>query len=192
MKKILSLLMFMTIILALLSGCTTRGSNESVNESIAAMPTSLVTNSSTTPVAEADSTTAFIAQTVDPQEATNDNEIAPEVDIDLTVLSSTMIFGEVFNMTMEPDSYIGKTVKMRGQYSASYLEEGDKLYHFVVILDATACCAQGLEFVWTGDHVYPEDYPVNKSLIEIIGVWEKYEEDGQVWYRIRTEEIIVF
>ncbi|HHU07532.1 MAG TPA: hypothetical protein GXZ59_04220, partial [Clostridiaceae bacterium] len=146
----------------------------------------------TTPVAEADSTTAFIAQTVDPQEATNDNEIAPEVDIDLTVLSSTMIFGEVFNMTMEPDSYIGKTVKMRGQYSASYLEEGDKLYHFVVILDATACCAQGLEFVWTGDHVYPEDYPVNKSLIEIIGVWEKYEEDGQVWYRIRTEEIIVF
>lgn len=113
----------------------------------------------------------------------------PPVDVDLTVLSSTMVYGEVFQMMMEPHAYLGKTIKMRGLYSASYHEPTEQYYHFVVIQDATACCAQGLEFFWMGEHVYPDDYPQDGSELEVTGVWERYEEDGQLWYRIKTDAL---
>lgn len=111
------------------------------------------------------------------------------VDVDLTKLSSTMVYGEVFNMMSEPESYAGKTIKARGQYYANYYEPTSQYYHFVIIQDAAACCAQGLEFVWLGEHAYPEDYPKDNTLIEIAGVWESYEEDGQTYYHIKTESV---
>ena len=38
------------------------------------------------------------------------------VDVDLTRLSSTMVYSEVYNMMYAPDDYIGKTIKMTGQF----------------------------------------------------------------------------
>ncbi|MBO6282705.1 MAG: hypothetical protein J6M63_02110, partial [Pseudobutyrivibrio sp.] len=35
----------------------------------------------------------------------------PSVDLDLTTLSSTMVYSEVFNMMMEPMAYEGQTIK---------------------------------------------------------------------------------
>ncbi len=110
------------------------------------------------------------------------------VDLDLTALSSTMVYGEVFNMMVEPDSYVGKTIRMRGLYYASYYDVTEQYYHFVIIQDATACCAQGLEFLWTGEHTYPDDYPENETKVEVTGVWERYEEDGEIYYRIQADD----
>ena len=39
---------------------------------------------------------------------TNDNN----VDVDLTALSGTMVYSEVYNMTVNTSDYKGKTVKM--------------------------------------------------------------------------------
>ena len=38
------------------------------------------------------------------------------VDVDLTRLSSTMVYSEVYNMMNAPGDYIGKTIKMTGQF----------------------------------------------------------------------------
>ena len=38
------------------------------------------------------------------------------VDVDLTSLSSTMVYSEVYNMMNAPGDYIGKTIKMTGQF----------------------------------------------------------------------------
>ena len=38
----------------------------------------------------------------------------PNVDLDLTVLSSTMVYSEVFKMMMAPEEYEGTTIKMDG------------------------------------------------------------------------------
>ena len=111
------------------------------------------------------------------------------VDVDLTVLSSTMVYAEVANMVAEPESYVGKTIKMQGQYYAQYYELTSRYYHFVIIADATACCAQGLEFVWLGEHAYPTDYPKDKTEIELIGIFESYKEDGDTYYRVSTKEV---
>ena len=37
-----------------------------------------------------------------------------KVDVDLTALSSTMVYSEVFNMLNTPENYVGKTIKMTG------------------------------------------------------------------------------
>ncbi len=111
--------------------------------------------------------------------------------VDLTQLSSTMVYAEVSNMMMTPEDYIGKTIKMNGLYYASHNPELDIYYHFVIIADATACCSQGLEFLLNGEHTYPDDYPADKTPVEVTGVWGSYEEDGNTYYHIATDEITV-
>ncbi len=75
------------------------------------------------------------------------------IDIDLTQVSGGVVYGEVFNMTMYPEDYVGKTVKMHGVFGIGYSYKPDgsmdesTLRFACIILDATACCAQGIEFV---------------------------------------------
>ena len=42
-----------------------------------------------------------------------ENGDSESIDVDLTQLSSTMVYSEVYAMVYEPDQYLGKTVKMR-------------------------------------------------------------------------------
>lgn len=97
-------------------------------------------------------------------------------DVDLTKMSSTMIYAEVYNMIYNSDTYVGKYVKMAGKFA---IYEGDtRIYFACIVPDATACCTQGIEFVLKGDFKYPEDYPALGADIVIAGVYELYEEDG--------------
>lgn len=121
--------------------------------------------------------------------ANNSPDVGAEVD--LTALSSTMVYAEVYNMMMEPESYVGKTVKVRGQYYANYYEPTQQYYHFLIIADATACCEQGLEFIWLGEHDYPEDYPKDQTEIEITGAFRPYDEDGHTFYHIEADDVRV-
>ena len=111
------------------------------------------------------------------------------IDVDLTALSSTMRSAEIYNMQAQPANYTEKTVKMRGNYFSSYSEEKDTQYHFVLIPDAAACCQQGMEFIWKGEHDYPGDYPELNQYIEVVGVYDVYQEDGNSFYYVATEGI---
>lgn len=100
-------------------------------------------------------------------------------DYDLTTMSGDMVYATVYQMMTNPDKYVGKVFKMDGTFYSSYYNSTDKYYHYCIIQDATACCAQGMEFVWDDDsHVYPDDYPAENSNIVVTGVFETYREDG--------------
>ena len=45
-----------------------------------------------------------------------------------------------------------------------------------IIQDATACCAQGMEFVLTDEYSYPDDYPDEGSEITVMAVFDTYQE----------------
>ena len=98
------------------------------------------------------------------------------VDVDLTKLSSTMVYSEVYAMASEPEQYKGKTVKMRGSF-ATQEYNGARLYACIV-QDATACCAQGLEFEPGDAYVYPDDYPEPGKEITVLGTFDSYREDA--------------
>ena len=112
-------------------------------------------------------------------------EMIDDVEIDLTVLSGTMVYAEVYNMMMNPDEYIGKTIKMDGLYSSNYWEETQCYYHFIVIEDATACCQSGLEIIWDESMSTPGLYDENTTSLTVTGTFEQYEELGEIYYCVR-------
>lgn len=109
---------------------------------------------------------------------TTQEEIIEEDIVDLTILSSTMVYAEVYSMLVSPSDYIGKTVRMEGEFIALTDDSGENIYPACIIYDATACCAQGIEFVLGEDAVYPDDYPELNSEIIVVGTFETYDEYG--------------
>jgi len=68
------------------------------------------------------------------------------VDLDLTRLSSTMVYSEVYNMRYDPEPYYGKVIRIEGLFSAYENPMTGEPYFNCIIPDATACCSQGLQF----------------------------------------------
>lgn len=112
------------------------------------------------------------------------------IDVDLTRLNSTMIFSEVNRMMYEPEEFLGKTIRMAGQFALAfgYDEDGEvnpeQVYFACIIPDATACCSSGIEFERVGEYRYPEDYPEEGDDITVTGVFEMYEEYGMEYYHL--------
>lgn len=92
-----------------------------------------------------------------------------DADLDLTQLSSTVVYAEVYNMLVTPESYTDKIVRMTGEYQEYTDEQTGELYHSCVIYDALACCQQGVEFVLTDG-----DYPEEGTTITVVGRYETY------------------
>ena len=125
-----------------------------------------------------------------PEEPEQTQTSADGVDVDLTVLSSTMVYSEVYNMLYyDQESYYGKTVKANGifaiyQMVVDGVTQPDPVAYACIIADATACCAEGMEFVLEGDYTYPDDYPELGAEITVIGEFQSYEENGMTWYHL--------
>lgn len=115
-----------------------------------------------------------IGETVD---ETLQAEQVRDIDIDLTQMSSTMVFAEVYNITTAPEDYQGKVIKMKGQLLSDLDTENNKRYYACLILDATACCAQGLGFVPKDVYVYPEDFPELDGEITVTGTFDYFYEN---------------
>lgn len=123
-------------------------------------------------------------------------EVAPQsadgVDYDLTTMNSDMVYATVYQMMIEPDAYIGKTIRMDGLYYAGYDKRTDQHCHYCIIQDAMACCAQGLEFLWgDGSHVYPDEYPQDNTNVVVQGVFETYQKEGGNYCRLKDATLEV-
>ena len=129
------------------------------------------------------------ASTAAPAESTTEKVAA--VDVDLTHLSSTMVYSEVYNMLSAPETYIGKTVMAQGPFAVYQNEETGERFFAVRIEDATACCAQGLEFVWAGEHSYPEDYPAVGTEIRISGTFNTYMDGDQQYCHLENAQMVL-
>ncbi len=112
------------------------------------------------------------------------------VDIDLTSLSSTVVYAQVYQMMYYPENFVGKTIRMEGIYSYYLDMASGKSYYGCIIQDATACCAQGVEFEPLDSYIYPDDYPEDGDLVVVEGVFDTYEEDGYTYCTLRSAKFI--
>ena len=119
-----------------------------------------------------------------------DTEAEEHVDeIDLTMMSPTMLFAEVVNMTRTPKKYDGAMVTLRGglMILAVDLETGVGSYSCYVE-DATKCCQRGIGF--TIDRPLEDTSSlVEGSEVIIKGTFEVYEMGGRNFVRIADCEI---
>ena len=113
------------------------------------------------------------------------------VDVDLTALSSTMVYSEVLNIMTYPETYVGKTVKMRGIFSYYHDEKTEQYYFGCIIQDATACCARGIEFILTDDYLFPDDCPTEGEIVTVAGEFDIYEENGLDYFTLRHSKLLV-
>lgn len=179
-KKILTVLLISLMLVTLLAGCGDDSSDR--NNGGSQSPT--VSDVLEEGMAEADGGDTQERQSGVTEGAPEPEDIDEDVplsttegiDIDLTQLSSTMVYSEVFNIVSDPESFVGKVIKMQGSFTMYHDEATDKYYYGCIIQDATACCSQGLEFVPLNATVYPDDFPEEMSTITVTGTFSIYEE----------------
>ena len=180
MKKLICIFVAVFVLLSL-TAC------ESVKDKDTTSTDSTNNQTPSTPVSKSQP----IENDSEPQPATSKPEqtekpkSADGIDVDLTTLSSTAVYAEVWNMMAEPESYIGKTVKMKGIFAVYEDETTGQKYFACIIADALGCCQQGLEFILKGEHKYPDDYPTVDSEITVTGTFETYTEDKFTYCRIK-------
>ncbi len=137
----------------------------------------------------ASSSTVSLIEFPTPDESSAYVSGAEGIDIDLTVLSSTMVYSQVYEIVFFPENYVGKTMKMEGIYTHLHDDATGNDYFACIIQDATACCAQGIEFILTDDYTYPDDYPEEGDIVCVEGMFDTYEENGDLYCTLRDAQI---
>ena len=118
--------------------------------------------------------------TVDVPDASNG-----EYDVDLTGLDSNMVYAQVYDMVFGETDYSGKSVRAKGTFDYYHDPRTGQEYFAVIISDAAACCAQGIEFVLAGEHKYPDDYPEIGTEITIHGIFNMYEDETGAYVQLK-------
>ncbi len=177
MKKSLCLLISIMMLIVMLPGCSGSTETETPDDTTAAEEQIAADQQ------------ASSGQQQDGTEAIDISSLAGDgVDVDLTKLSSTMVYSVVNDMLVRPNEYLGKKVRMTGAMSYYHDEETDVTYYACLIKDATACCAQGIEFQTT-DEFDPSEYPEEGEPVTVSGNYELYEDNGYQ-YAVLKEAII--
>jgi uncharacterized membrane protein YcgQ (UPF0703/DUF1980 family) len=155
---------------------TTEATTAATTEEVTEATTEKATEEKTT---EADTEDKTEDSSEDKTEASKDGSDSGDdtakddetIDLDLTNMSSTMVYSEVLNMMSYPDDYKGKRIKITGTYYSVVDSNNGNTYYYCLIQDATACCANGLEFVLNDGN-----YPDENTEITIDGVFTTYFE----------------
>lgn len=112
-------------------------------------------------------------------DTTQEGPYLQQDDYDLTQMGSDMVYATLYQILLDQEGSEGKKLKLDGYYCASYYEETGEYYHYIIVKDAAACCAIGVQFVWEdGTHIYPDEYPKDETPIEVEGTIETYTQEG--------------
>lgn len=125
-----------------------------------------------------------------PEKADMDLSSTKGVDVDLTLLSGTMLYSQVNYMMSNPDEYRGKIVKVPGNFNVAYNQDKTKRYYGCLVSDQSACCSLGVEFELPDSYSYPEDYPEINGTIQVQGTFDTYDEDGYTYCVLRNASLL--
>ena len=189
---------FILLCIALITGCkhkNTKIKGVSSSSSVEELIVRQIEEEVYGTVQEESPTVEMPEETAIPNDAADDMaEGKTTVDYDLTAMSSDMVYATVYQMMILPEDYEGKTFRMEGNFYATYYEPTQSYYYYCIIQDATACCVQGLEFVWgDGSHKYPDEYPEEYTDVVVEGTFETYREEGdENLYCRLTDAVLTF
>lgn len=121
-----------------------------------------------------------LEETIDTQENSQSESTGENITdtLDLTSLSSTMLYAEMYYMMLTPEDYADKTIILKGQFAAYEDVENDQMYYGCLVIDETGCCVQGIDFVPSSDLSYPDDFPEIGEEITVSGTFTIHYESG--------------
>ena len=112
------------------------------------------------------------------KETENESESEETVDYDLTQMNKDMIYATIYQLMVDPYTYVGKRYKIEGDFYRAYDEDTGAEYNYCIVRDAMACCAQGLEFLCD------DDLPEDGTSLTVEGTFETYTENGILYCRL--------
>ena len=195
MKRLICLICAAVMTLAA-AGCSNNSTDNKASKSTQKGVNDILSSAAQTDPAatQAASQAATQAASAPGNPAPADNIKYPELDydaeVDLTTLNSNMVYSEVSAMVNTPDKYMGKKVKMNGTFDVYTDIKTGKYYYSCLIKDATACCSNGIEFIWKGEHKFPDDYPAVGTPLTVGGVFETYPEGNKVYCRLKDADVV--
>ena len=195
MKKILSVVICITV-MSVMSAC---GTDNTASPKDMGVGTTSVDSVMADQIAKEDAANSENSETVAtptaiPTPAAEENITQADrlamthdgIDVDLTAVSSTMVYSEVYNMMVTPNDYVGKVIKMNGTFNSYHDENTDTTYYFCIIQDATACCAQGVEFILLD----PSGYPQIGDNVTVVGTFSTYMEGEDMYCTLKDSQIV--
>lgn len=177
--------------LLLLAGCSKNAESDKDN-SYVSQPSQAETDSSLTSNDSADESVTNNSTENFSDEPSISASVA-DIDYDLITLDEHKVYDTLQQILLNPDDFIGKTIKIKGQYSSVYYSHMQQQYNYVVIADDDGC-SQMLEFVWVdGSDSFPAQPPAEGSVIEVVGIFETYQDKGDpsVYCRLNTTSLKV-
>ena len=108
------------------------------------------------------------------------NSDVGDVEVDLTTMSSTMVYSYVADMLANPSNYKGQIVRMDGDSNTTH---GGT--HSCIVYDALGCCTEGIEYILGEDEEYPDD----GEAITVVGTFATYTK-GEGKYFVLINAVI--
>jgi uncharacterized membrane protein YcgQ (UPF0703/DUF1980 family) len=139
-----------------------------------------------------DSTTAAIAADASAEDGTADAQDAfdtpARTDEDPLVVGEKMFVGQMNDIYLNPDDYIGREIRYEGFFTWFENETTGQRYNSVV-RNGPGCCGYdslvGFEVDWKGDAPAKDDW------CSVQGVLDTYDEDGMDYIIVRADSLEV-
>jgi uncharacterized membrane protein YcgQ (UPF0703/DUF1980 family) len=106
-------------------------------------------------------------------------------------IKEKMFIAQTNDVYLNPDDYLGKTIRLEGLFKSENYTKGGKTYCFVIRY-GPGCCgydgSAGFEIAWEGN---ARSYPKQDEWVEAIGVLKQYKENGAQYLYIALSTLNV-
>jgi uncharacterized membrane protein YcgQ (UPF0703/DUF1980 family) len=106
-------------------------------------------------------------------------------------IKEKLFIAQTNDVYLNPEDYMGKTIKLEGLFKFMQYEDADKSYCFV-IRNGPGCCGYdgtaGFEVAWDQKTA---PYPKEDDWVEAVGVLDSYEEDGYPYLYLALSSLTV-
>jgi uncharacterized membrane protein YcgQ (UPF0703/DUF1980 family) len=116
------------------------------------------------------------------------------IEPELVYIGEKMFMAQTNDVYLNPEDYIGKTIKLEGLFKAEQYGENAPPYCFVLRY-GPGCCGNdgnaGFEVAWNEQRDTIKPYPNSDDWVEAVGVLKTYEEDGYPYLYLALSELNV-
>lgn len=177
MKKFISLMICIAAASLLFTGCEKKAAD---------------TDTPQTTTAPAETTSTAPETTTEPEilPSRKSDELkkkkTDKADVNLNTENIINNYNGLLKLLMDKDEYVDKTVKISGIFDMYSDPISDKRYCSCFIKSESGNLSQGIEFVLSDDYKYPDDYPAEGEEITVYGTFERYNESGNPYCRLKN------
>ena len=113
-----------------------------------------------------------------------------KIDIDMTNFSITILFALLQNLVNYPDDYIGKVIKIKGDFKSWKDETTNEDVYLINISDEAACCSAEIQIVFDKDSFDISQLPDVGDEITVIGRFDSNYKNN-VFFSYLADSVIV-